>query len=38
MVSISSLELVVGEAHVCFAYIVVFPLIATFYYMAVNVS
>ena len=26
MVSIPSLELVVGEAHVCFAYIVVFPL------------
>ena len=26
MVSISSLQLVVGEAHVCFAYIVVFPL------------
>ena len=26
MVSISGLQLVVGEAHVCFAYIVVFPL------------
>ena len=26
MISIPSLELVVGEDHVCFAYIVVFPL------------